>query len=123
MTSALTPAIAQACAEPSNFSPRRIIPVDACRVNPLPIFVISYNRAGALKQAVASYRRQIRPVEIIIHDNGSDDPATLALLDELNEAGVMIYRQPPINSPDDLNLVMRASTIISRLGASHRATS
>jgi hypothetical protein len=110
LASALTPAIAQACAEPSAVSPRRRIPVAACRGNPLPVFVISYNRADALKRVVASYRRQTQPVEIIIHDNGSDDPATLALLDELSLAGVKIYRRSPIGSPNDLNLVNESVT-------------
>jgi hypothetical protein len=39
-----------------------------CRAHPLPIFVISYNRGDTLSRVVDSYRKQARPVEIIIHE-------------------------------------------------------
>jgi hypothetical protein len=46
-------------------------------------------------------------VVIIVHDNGSDDPATLAALDRLESTGVAVVRGPAISSADDLNLVDR----------------
>jgi hypothetical protein len=76
-----------------------------CRAHPLPIFVISYNRGDTLSRVVDSYRKQARPVEIIIHDNGSNDLATLAVLDEFAGSGVKVYRRPPINLKDELNLI------------------
>lgn len=72
---------------------------------PLPIVVISYNRADFLLQSIASYRAQTVPVRIVVHDNGSTDPATLAALDELERQGAMVFRRPPIRSADDLNQV------------------
>jgi glycosyltransferase involved in cell wall biosynthesis len=76
-----------------------------CRAHPLPIFIISYNRGDTLSRVVDSYRKQARPVEIIIHDNGSNDLATLAVLDEFAGSGVKVYRRPPINLKDELNLI------------------
>jgi glycosyltransferase involved in cell wall biosynthesis len=72
---------------------------------PVPIFVISYNRADALRCVLASYRRQSECTEIVVHDNGSDDPATLAYLDELAKEGVRVYMRQPIRSADELNSV------------------
>ena len=75
------------------------------RGRPLPIFIISYNRGKYLEKVIASYRQQARPVEIIVHDNGSDDPLTIAFLDELERQGTKVQRSRPINSPDELNNV------------------
>ncbi|MFL6721662.1 MAG: glycosyltransferase family A protein [Sphingomonas sp.] len=74
-------------------------------LKPVPIFVISFNRGEYLNRTIKSYRAQNIPVEIIIHDNGSDEPATLELLREFSSAGVKIYRYEPIHQPDDLNNV------------------
>jgi|HubBroStandDraft_1064217.scaffolds.fasta_scaffold00007_71 hypothetical protein len=71
----------------------------------LPIFVISFNRGAFLRRTIDSYLRQSVPVDIVIHDNGSDDPFTLAILAELAAQGVTIYRRPAISAPDELNLV------------------
>jgi len=72
---------------------------------PLPVFVISFNRGSFLRQVCDSYRRQTWPVRIIIHDNGSDDPNTLAVLDEFESQGVEVARRERIKSADELNLV------------------
>lgn len=71
----------------------------------LPVIVISYNRGHMLLDVIASYRRQSVPVEIVVHDNGSDDPGTLRVLDRLEREGVTVFRRAPIRSADDLNLV------------------
>jgi len=71
----------------------------------MPVVLISYNRGSMLRRVVDAYRRQSVPVEIFVHDNGSDDPLTLDMLLQLEREGVTVYRRPPISSPDDLNLV------------------
>jgi hypothetical protein len=71
----------------------------------LPVILISYNRGGMLRRVVDAYRRQSVPVDIYVHDNGSDDPLTLDVLLELERDGVTVFRRAPIASPDDLNLV------------------
>ena len=71
----------------------------------LPIVIISYNRGRMLKKVIASYRRQSWPTEIVVHDNGSDDEETLDTLRNFEREGVRIFRRPPIQSADELNLV------------------
>ena len=68
-----------------------------------PIFVISFNRAKYLERVIASYRRLSRPVDIVIHDNGSSEPETLAALDAFERAGVTVVRRPAIAEADELN--------------------
>jgi hypothetical protein len=80
-----------------------LVPVGECRRRPIPIFVISYNRAGYLRRVIASFQRQSEPCEIVIHDNGSDDPETVAMLAELERTGVKVYRHAKIVHPDELN--------------------
>jgi glycosyltransferase involved in cell wall biosynthesis len=71
----------------------------------VPLIVISYNRGAMLRRVIASYRRQTVPVEIVVHDNGSTEPATLEALDELERDGVCVSRRAPISSADELNRV------------------
>lgn len=71
----------------------------------LPIFVISYNRGGMLRAAVDSYRLLPGVGEIVVHDNGSDDPATLLALEELRGAGVPVVSAPKIHTKEELNSV------------------
>lgn len=78
---------------------------ETCRKRPTPVFLISFNRGSMLKQVIAGIRQLSRPTEIIIHDNGSTDPYTLMVLDELVKDGVKVFRYPPIYSADDLNQV------------------
>lgn len=84
---------------------RRLIPAVACRDRPIPLIVISYNRADYLRRVVSSYRRQTVASQIVIHDNGSDDPETVALLAELEACGSRVYRRAKITDPDELNAV------------------
>ncbi|CAB3765912.1 hypothetical protein B7G54_14015 [Burkholderia puraquae] len=72
---------------------------------PLPLIVISYNRGAMLRRVVASYQRQSVPVEIAVHDNGSRDPDTLRILDELRCDGIRVFRREAISDANDLNLV------------------
>jgi hypothetical protein len=71
----------------------------------IPIFVISYNRGHMLREAIASYLRLADAGEVIVHDNGSDDPATLAVLSELRGAGVKVVSAPRIQEKAQLNSV------------------
>ena len=100
---ALTESVANAVAVPK--PDRRSIRVSSCRARPVPIFVISFNRAVCLDRTIASYRRLATPVEIIVHDNGSDQPETLAILQKLEREGVRLYRRGAIREPDELNRV------------------
>jgi hypothetical protein len=84
---------------------RPVVPVEECRTRPTPVFLISFNRGRFLKQAIASIRRLSRATEIIVHDNGSTDVETVAILKELEEGGVSVFRYPAIRSDDDLNRI------------------
>jgi len=72
---------------------------------PIPIVVISFNRGGMLRKVIASYRRQSVPVEIFVHDNGSDDSRTIEILRDLEREGITVFRRAPIRSADELNNV------------------
>jgi hypothetical protein len=71
----------------------------------IPIFVISYNRGGMLREMIDSYRRLSGVGEIVVHDNGSDDPATLAALRELRRSGVSVVHAPKIHTKAELESV------------------
>ena len=71
----------------------------------MPVFLISFNRGSMLKQVVVGIQQQLRPTEIIVHDNGSTDPETLSILDELEADGVKVVRRGAITCADELNLV------------------
>ncbi|GAB6936575.1 glycosyltransferase family 2 protein [Isoptericola variabilis] len=71
----------------------------------LPLVLISYNRGEMLRGVVDEYRRQSVPVDIVVHDNGSDDPRTLDVLLQLEREGVTVVRRPAISSTDELALV------------------
>jgi hypothetical protein len=58
-----------------------------------------------LKRSIAALRKLVTPTEIIIHDNGSTDADTLAILDELQATGIAVYRCAAIKDADDLNQV------------------
>jgi hypothetical protein len=74
-------------------------------VSSLPVILISFNRGAYLRQVIASYRKQSTAIRIAIHDNGSDEPETLAVLDELGAEGCAVYRYPRITEADHLNQV------------------
>lgn len=73
----------------------------------VPVFIISYNRGAFLRQVIDSYRRFEEVSDLIVHDNGSDDPETLDILSALEDQGVRIVRNAKIKSADDLNDVNR----------------
>jgi hypothetical protein len=79
-----------------------MVPVSTCRRRPLPIFILSHNNPERLGHAVSAFWRQNSRVEIIVCDNGSDDPQTLALLDELERDCVTVYRSASIDPFDRL---------------------
>ena len=85
--------------------PRALVPVDACRSRPIPTFLISFNRGAVLEKVIASIERLSCPTEIVVHDNGSTDAATLAILDKLEGRGTSVVRRQAITSADDLNQV------------------
>ncbi|VWC85731.1 phytanoyl-CoA dioxygenase [Burkholderia lata] len=89
---------------PAAFTHRETLPGEP-GFQPLPLIVISYNRGAMLRRVIASYRRQSAPVEIIVHDNGSSDPDTLRVLDELTREGIRVFRRAPISDASELNLV------------------
>ncbi|WP_292235275.1 polysaccharide pyruvyl transferase family protein [Mesorhizobium sp.] len=73
-----------------------------CRTKPVPIFIISFNRGDHLVKSIESYRRLRTEVDIVVHDNGSTDPHTLATLDHLASAGVKVFRSSKISTADEL---------------------
>ena len=83
----------------------RTVPAGDCRTRPVPVFLISFNRGGILKRAIAAIRRLSTPTEIVVHDNGSTDAATLAVLDELEKSGIQVFRYPAIHLDAELNRV------------------
>lgn len=80
------------------------------RRKPLPIFVISYNRAKFLERCLLSYKRMNRDIDIIVHDNGSDDEKVLKVLSKIVESGGTVYRRSKISGPDDLNQINETIT-------------
>ena len=78
----------RATAAPLHDSPRAV-----------SVIIPTRNQCSLLKVCVSGVRRLGYPgVEIVIVDNGSDDPETLAYLSELERAGVRVMRLPgPFN--------------------------
>ena len=76
--------------------------------NRLPIFIISFNRGAYLRQIISSYATQSIPIDIVVHDNGSDDLFTLQALSELEKEGIAVHRYTKINSVDELNRVEKS---------------
>jgi hypothetical protein len=85
-------------------APRRSFP-GARRQRPIPTFLISFNRGEMLMRCIEGVRRQRRATEIVVHDNGSNDGATLEVLQRLEQEGVRVVRRPAICAPDELNNV------------------
>ncbi|HMQ07311.1 MAG TPA: polysaccharide pyruvyl transferase family protein [Saprospiraceae bacterium] len=81
-----------------------ILSVEKCRKKPIPIFIISFNRPEWLSKVIASYRLQTHPIEIVVHDNGSDDPVTIRLLKKMErQKDITVYRYPKIKEANDLH--------------------
>jgi hypothetical protein len=63
-------------------------------LNPIPIFIISFNRLVVLKETIKSYYKYIKtPFEIIIWDTGTSFPDTLEYLESLRKNGIKIYKE------------------------------
>jgi glycosyltransferase involved in cell wall biosynthesis len=73
--------------------------------DPVPIFVISYNRGGWVLRCVESCCKLGTAVEIVIHDNGSDDALTLHCLDLCEAEGIRVVRGGKIREPSELDRV------------------
>ena len=69
----------------------------------LPAFIISFNRGHMLTRTVTGLRKMEACIEIIVHDNGSDDPETLEILDDLRLQDIFVVRKSKILSADELN--------------------
>ena len=70
-----------------------------------PVVLISYNRHRPMRQVISGLRLQRPPLEIIVHDNGSNDVETLEYLNVLVDEGVAVFRYPPITDANQLNEV------------------
>lgn len=79
--------------------------VRAARSAPLPVFLISFNRGRMLERSIAGLRHLSRPLEVVVHDNGSTDPETLDILADLGRQGVRVFHRGAIGHPDELNRV------------------
>ncbi|MES2203862.1 MAG: glycosyltransferase family A protein [Pseudomonadota bacterium] len=82
-----------------------LLSAEECRKKPTAIFIISYNRGEYLKRVISSYKKQDRPVDIIIHDNGSDDLNTRKALADAEKKGIKVYYKEKIHCADELNNV------------------
>jgi len=91
-------------------APVRKYRANQCRQRPTPVFIISFDRAAMVARCIDGIRRLSTPTDIIIHDNGSAQPETIALLDQLEREGVRVFRRGPIAQADDLNLVNETVT-------------
>lgn len=80
-----------------------LIPVEECRKRPVPVFVISFNRGRMTKKLFASLKTLDTPTDVVIHDNGSDDPNAIRALKELEEDGAKVVYGPKISTADELN--------------------
>lgn len=71
----------------------------------IPVFLISFDRGAMLEKVIASIRALSTPTEIVVHDNGSTEPYTLAALQRLSHQGVTVFREKAIVHADELNCV------------------
>lgn len=80
--------------------PAPIVPERTVKPLPLPapsvtVVIPTRNEVGMLRDCVAGLRRTSYPhLELIVIDNGSDEPQALAFLRELEQTGVMVLRMP-----------------------------
>lgn len=84
---------------------RHFYPVQLCRQRPMPCFLISYNRGDYLDPVIEALKNQDAEVEVIIHDNSSDDLETLGIIENLENSGIKVYRNPYLRDASDLNAV------------------
>jgi hypothetical protein len=89
---------------------RSFVTLKQCRkFNSTPIFIISYNRGEYLLRAIKSYLRLKPFVQIVIHDNGSDDTLTLRILSSFEQSqSIRVVRSTrKVSHPTDLDEVNR----------------
>lgn len=67
----------------------------------ITIFVVTFNRLDTLKRTLESYKRLKTDHQVVIVDNGTDNPRCLSLLDELKNE-YQIHRGPKIFNTDEL---------------------
>lgn len=87
-----------------------IVPLKRCRTSPVPVFVISFNRGRMLQNLVNSLQKLSKDTDVVIHDNGSDDPHAVRALDKLSHDGVKVLRRPKIADATELNNVDESVT-------------
>jgi hypothetical protein len=80
-------------------------PASTCRNQPMPVFFISFNRGPMMLRTMAAVDRLTTPTDIVIHDNGSDDPQTIQILEALRREGRWVMRRAKIGTADGLNQV------------------
>jgi glycosyltransferase involved in cell wall biosynthesis len=68
-----------------------------------------YNDGATLPETVAS-ARAFAPAEIVVVDDGSDDPRTLAVLEEVAAGGVRVLRQKNAGPSAARDAALRATT-------------
>lgn len=70
----------------------------------ITIFLSTYNRIETLTRTILSFREQTHPYEVIVIDNGSDDPQALNALDEVDSYPevLIVERFPKISDYDEL---------------------
>tara|TARA_R110002049_G_scaffold98763_1_gene240607 strand:- start:115 stop:1971 length:1857 start_codon:yes stop_codon:yes gene_type:complete len=86
------------------------IPVQECRNRATPVFVISFNRGRMTRNLFNSLKKLDKPVDVIIHDNGSDDANAVRELDRLSQDGATVIRRAKISSADELDNVNETVT-------------
>lgn len=64
------------------------------RTPKVSVVVTCYNYGSFLPEAIASVRGQtLQDFEVLVVDDGSTDPATLAVLDGISDPGVQVFRK------------------------------
>jgi glycosyltransferase involved in cell wall biosynthesis len=74
------------------------------------VIIPCYNSGQYLGEAVESARAQDIPVELLVVDDGSNDPATIAVLDRLKSEGTRVYRQENKGLAEARNAGIRATS-------------
>lgn len=67
----------------------------------ITIFIGTFNRLETLERTVRSYKGMKTPHELVIVDNGTDDPKCLKLLERLEKRVKKIYNLPGCNSMEE----------------------
>lgn len=75
----------------------------------ITVIVASFNERELVAEAVASVRER-EPVEIVVVDDGSDDPQALEQLDQLRSAGVNVVRRANGGPPAARNTGLEMSS-------------